>query len=51
LIKTSPEQRRRSLVYVLSFYDTAASQLLGPELNPLSLVPAYAGIPARIEKV
>ena len=51
LIKTSPEQRRGSLVYVLSFYDTAASQLLGPELNPLSLVPAYAGIPARIEKV
>jgi predicted molibdopterin-dependent oxidoreductase YjgC len=51
LIKTFPEQRQGSLVYVLSFYDTAASQLLGPELNPLSLVPAYAGIPARVEKV
>jgi predicted molibdopterin-dependent oxidoreductase YjgC len=49
-VKTFPEQRRGSLVYVLSFSDPAASQLLGPELDPRSLAPAYAGIPARVEK-
>ena len=51
LIKTSPEIRRDALIYVLSFYDTAASQLLGPEFNPQTMDPAYAGIPARVEKV
>jgi predicted molibdopterin-dependent oxidoreductase YjgC len=48
-VKVSQQMRRDALVYVLSFYDVAVAQLIGPDIDPLSLVPAYAGIPARVE--
>jgi predicted molibdopterin-dependent oxidoreductase YjgC len=50
-IKIAPEIKRAALVYMLSLYEAAASQLLGPAINSQTLVPAYAGIPARVEKV
>lgn len=35
----------------LSLHDVAVAQLVGPQVDRRSLVPTYAGIPARIEKV
>jgi predicted molibdopterin-dependent oxidoreductase YjgC len=49
-IKASQRMRRDAVVFVLSFYDVAVARLVGSEIDPQSLVPAYAGIPARVEK-
>ena len=49
-IKVSQRMRRDAVVFVLSFYDAAVARLIGPDIDPQSLVPAYAGIPARVEK-
>jgi predicted molibdopterin-dependent oxidoreductase YjgC len=49
-VKRVAEMRRDSLCLFLSFYDRDASRLVGPDIDPRSLVPAYQGIPARVEK-
>jgi predicted molibdopterin-dependent oxidoreductase YjgC len=50
VLKGSEEMRQDALCLSLSFYDVDAAQLVGPELDPRSLVPAYGRIPARVEK-
>jgi predicted molibdopterin-dependent oxidoreductase YjgC len=49
-IRCSEAMRRDCLVLFLSFYDVDAAQLVGPAMDPQSHVPAYEGIPARVEK-
>ena len=49
-VKSSEEMRKGVLYISLSFYDVDVAQLVGPQLDPRSLVPAYGGIPARVEK-
>jgi predicted molibdopterin-dependent oxidoreductase YjgC len=49
-VKGSKEMRKGVLYISLSFYDVDVAQLVGPQLDPRSLVPAYGGIPARLEK-
>jgi predicted molibdopterin-dependent oxidoreductase YjgC len=49
-VKGLEGMRRDTLCLFLSFYDADASRLVGPEMDPHSLVPAYSGIPARLEK-
>jgi predicted molibdopterin-dependent oxidoreductase YjgC len=49
-VKSSQEMRKEVLYISLSFYDVDVAQLVGPQLDPRSLVPAYGGIPARVEK-
>jgi predicted molibdopterin-dependent oxidoreductase YjgC len=49
-IRCSEEMRKDCLVLFLSFYDVDAAQLVGPDMDPQSHVPAYEGIPARVEK-
>jgi predicted molibdopterin-dependent oxidoreductase YjgC len=45
------EEMRKGVLYLsLSFYDVDCAQLVGPQMDPRSLVPAYGGIPARVEK-
>ena len=46
----SQEMRKDVLYLSLSFYDVDCARLVGPHLDPRSLVPAYGGIPARVEK-
>ncbi len=48
--RKSPAMKRGVLSLWCSFYEVDASQLVGPQLDPLSLVPAYGRIPARVEK-
>lgn len=50
-VKGSQEMRKDCLSLSLSLHDVDASRLVGPQLDPRSLVPAYGRIPARIEKV
>jgi formate dehydrogenase major subunit len=49
-VRGSEEMRKDVLCLSLSFYDADCAQLVGPQLDPRSLVPAYGGIPARVEK-
>jgi predicted molibdopterin-dependent oxidoreductase YjgC len=49
-VKSSEEMRKGVLYLSLSFYDVDCAQLIGPQLDSRSLVPAYGGIPARVEK-
>jgi predicted molibdopterin-dependent oxidoreductase YjgC len=49
-VKVQAEMRHDSLCLFLSFYDRDASQLMGSAIDPDSLVPSYAGIPARVER-
>jgi predicted molibdopterin-dependent oxidoreductase YjgC len=49
-VKGLEGMRRDTLCLFLSFYDADASRLIGIEMDPRSLVPAYVGIPARVEK-
>jgi formate dehydrogenase alpha subunit len=49
-VKSSEEMRKGVLYISLSFYDVDVAQLVGPQLDPRSLVPTYGGIPARVEK-
>jgi len=49
-VKGSQEMRKDVLCLSLSFYDMAISRLVGPELDPSSLVPVYGRIPARVSK-
>jgi predicted molibdopterin-dependent oxidoreductase YjgC len=49
-VKGTEGMRKDCLSLFLSFYDGGASQLVGPDVDPRSLVPAYGGIPARVEK-
>jgi len=49
-VKGSEGMRKDCLSLSLSLHDVAVSQLVGPQLDRRSLVPAYAGIPARVEK-
>jgi len=50
-VKSSQEMRKDCLSLSLSLHDVAVAQLVGPQLDRRSLVPAYGRIPARIEKV
>ncbi|UCC66379.1 MAG: molybdopterin-dependent oxidoreductase, partial [Deltaproteobacteria bacterium] len=47
----SEAMKRGVLSLYLSCYDVDASQLVSPKLDPLSLVPNYGEIPAKVEKV
>jgi predicted molibdopterin-dependent oxidoreductase YjgC len=49
-VRGSEEMRKGVLYLSLSFYDVDCAQLVGPHMDPRSLVPAYGGIPARVEK-
>jgi predicted molibdopterin-dependent oxidoreductase YjgC len=49
--RCSQEMRKDCLCLFLSFYDVDAARLVGPDGDPRSHVPAYGGIPARVEKV
>ncbi|MCJ7664581.1 MAG: molybdopterin-dependent oxidoreductase [Desulfobacterales bacterium] len=49
-VRCSEEMRRDCLCLFLSFYDVDAAQLVGPDIDPRSHVPAYGSIPARVEK-
>jgi predicted molibdopterin-dependent oxidoreductase YjgC len=49
-VKGSKEMRKGVLYLSLSFYDVDCAQLVGPQLDRRSLVPAYGRIPARVEK-
>jgi predicted molibdopterin-dependent oxidoreductase YjgC len=49
-VRYAEEMRKDCLVLFLSFYDVDAAQLVRPDGDPQSHVPAYAGIPARVEK-
>ncbi len=49
-VKVSEGMRKDCLSLFLSLHDVAVSQLVGPQLDRRSLVPAYGRIPARIEK-
>jgi predicted molibdopterin-dependent oxidoreductase YjgC len=49
-VKGLEEMRKGVLYLLLSFYDVDCAQLVGPQLDSRSLVPAYGGIPARVEK-
>ena len=49
-VKVSEEMPKDALCLSLSFYDVDCAQLVGPQLDPRSLVPPYGGIPARVEK-
>jgi predicted molibdopterin-dependent oxidoreductase YjgC len=49
-LKISEEMRNDALCLSLSFYDVDVARLVGPQLDPRSLVPAYGRIPARVEK-
>jgi predicted molibdopterin-dependent oxidoreductase YjgC len=49
-VRGSEEMRKDALCLSLSFYDVDCAQLVGPQLDPRSLVPAYGGIPAKVEK-
>jgi predicted molibdopterin-dependent oxidoreductase YjgC len=45
------EEMCKGVLYIaLSFYEVDCAQLVGPHMDPRSLVPAYGGIPARVEK-
>ncbi len=48
-VRRSPAMRRGVLSLWCPFYEVDASRLVGPQVDPYSLVPAYGGIPARIE--
>ncbi len=50
-IRRSEGMRKGVLSLYLPFYEVDASQLVGPQLDAVSLVPAYGRIPARLEKV
>jgi predicted molibdopterin-dependent oxidoreductase YjgC len=50
MVRYAKEMRKDCLVLFLSFYDVDAAQLMGPDSDPQSHVPAYAGIRARVEK-
>jgi len=50
-VKVSEGMRRDCLSLFLSLHDVAVAQLVGPQVDCRSLVPAYAGIPARVERV
>jgi predicted molibdopterin-dependent oxidoreductase YjgC len=49
-VRGSEEMRKGVLCLSLSFYDVDCAQLVGPQLDPRSLVPTYGRIPARVEK-
>jgi formate dehydrogenase major subunit len=49
-VRCAESMRRDCLCLSLSFYDVDAAQLVGPDCDPPSQVPAYEGIPARVEK-
>jgi predicted molibdopterin-dependent oxidoreductase YjgC len=49
-VRLAEDIRRDCLCLFLSFYDVDAAQLVGPAGDPQSHVPAYGGIPARVEK-
>ena len=49
-VKGSEEMRKGVLYISLSFYDVDVARLVGPQMDPRSLVPTYGGIPARVEK-
>ncbi|MBW2038578.1 MAG: molybdopterin-dependent oxidoreductase [Deltaproteobacteria bacterium] len=49
--KGSEGMRRDVLSLYLSFYEVDASGLVGPQLDPVSKVPLYGRIPARVEKI
>jgi predicted molibdopterin-dependent oxidoreductase YjgC len=49
-VKSSEEMRKGVLCISLSFNDVDVAQLVGPQMDPRSLVPTYGGIPARVEK-
>jgi predicted molibdopterin-dependent oxidoreductase YjgC len=49
-VRCSEEMRKGVLYLSLSFYDVDCAQLVGPQLDPRSLVPAYGRIPAKVEK-
>lgn len=49
-VRCSEEMRKDCLLLFFFFYDVDAAQLVGPDGDPQSHVPAYGGIPARVEK-
>lgn len=49
-VQCSEEMRRDCLYLFFSFYDVDAAQLVGPDTDPRSHVPAYGRMPARVEK-
>jgi formate dehydrogenase alpha subunit len=49
-VKVQAEMRQDALCLFLSFNEADVSQLVSPQVDPHSLVPGYAGIPARVEK-
>ena len=49
-VRYAEETRKDCLVLFLSFYDLDAAQLVGPDGDSQSHVPAYGSIPARVEK-
>ena len=49
-VESSEEMRKGVLYLLLSLYDVDCARLVGPQMDPRSLVPAYGGIPARVEK-
>jgi len=49
-VRGSEEMRKGVLCLSLSFYDADYARLVGPQLDPRSLVPSYGWIPARVEK-
>ncbi len=50
MVHGTEEMKEDCLSLFLSFYDVDASRLVGPHVDPRSLVPVYGGIPARVEK-
>jgi len=50
-VTVSEGMRKDCLCLFLPLHDVAIAQLVGPQVDRRSLVPTYAGIPARIEKV
>jgi hypothetical protein len=49
-VRGSEEMRKDALCLSLSCSDVDCAQLVGPQLDPRSLVPAYGRMPARVEK-
>ena len=50
-VTVSEGMRRDCLCLFLSLHDVAVAQLVGSQVDRRSLVPAYVGIPARVENV
>jgi predicted molibdopterin-dependent oxidoreductase YjgC len=50
VVRGAEEMRKDALCLSLSFYDVDCARLVGPQLDPRSLVPFYGRMPAKVEK-